>query len=275
MNNTVHLYWGRNKPLSWLQYLTVKSLRYHNPDATINVWYPKSTSADANWNTPEQNNNYTGKDWFDALDANIIEAPDFLHGIDGASEVHKSDVSRWYFLSLGGYWSDFDVLYTRPLSVFSNSEYDVAVYRCPGRTCSVISHRLVYSEEQWFGKWLRIGFMSAQSDAGKAYFEKIHFDSIKNLNVHEYQSAGSDTARKHEPVGLNVKWVTEDVVYPIHSQDITGMWKTGVYNGTDANIGIHWFAGSPLSTNAVEELLPETIDRYTGPIYDKIREVWS
>mgnify|MGYP000863621701 CR=1 FL=1 len=43
MNNIpkiVHFYWGKNNPLTFLQYLSVVSFREHNPGWKIKIYYP-------------------------------------------------------------------------------------------------------------------------------------------------------------------------------------------------------------------------------------------
>ena len=63
----VHLYWGRNRPLSRLQLATVASLSSLNKDWTVMVWTPEGPSSNEDWKTGEHTKTRAGRDYFRML----------------------------------------------------------------------------------------------------------------------------------------------------------------------------------------------------------------
>lgn len=121
----LHLYWDKNTPMSWLQALTVTSFRKYNPDWTINVYVPKQKYLGAAKYIPS----YKGKDYFPTVesrtDINMIEVDLTSYNIDlNHHNILRSDILRYHLLyNHGGVWSDFDVLWLRPIEYFHNIEY--------------------------------------------------------------------------------------------------------------------------------------------------------
>jgi hypothetical protein len=91
------------------------------------VFCPLNPVKGNSWKTGEQNDKYTGKNYFDEL-KNINNVN--IHYIDfdkipfsrkEASEVIKSDYFRLYILNnYGGLWSDFDIIYTNNVEKYHN-----------------------------------------------------------------------------------------------------------------------------------------------------------
>lgn len=121
----LHMYWDKS-PLSWLQAITPISFNRHNPDWTINIYIPRQ---DYNGG-PRYIPNYIGKDYFPVIkqqvpSANIIEFD--LNDFNISSELHgilRSDILRYHLLyNQGGVWSDFDIIWLRPMEYFREIEY--------------------------------------------------------------------------------------------------------------------------------------------------------
>jgi hypothetical protein len=127
----LHLYWDGN-PMSFLQSLTVVSFHKYNPDWKIVVHVP-----DEEYKGRMRFNfipDYVGQDYFntvsdlDYVNINVIDLAQFsvrkdVHGI------LRSDIFRYNILyNEGGVWSDFDVLWLKPVEHFANTNYfgDVA-----------------------------------------------------------------------------------------------------------------------------------------------------
>src|SRR5690349_7515983 len=111
-------YWDQS-PLSYMNYLTVKSFSYYNPDWIIHIYVPTQKTEKITWITNEQKIKYTGVDYWSELTngkiKNLTIIPIDFESIgfyNHASEVIKSDYLRWHLLSTtGGLWSDLDILY--------------------------------------------------------------------------------------------------------------------------------------------------------------------
>lgn len=120
----LHLYWDRS-PMSLLQTLTVYTFHKYNPDWVINVYIPKQPYIGSASFIP----NYSGKDYFHLVEQadyiNIVEVDLNDYGIDPAlHNILRSDILRYHLLyNHGGVWSDFDVIWLKPMTHFHNIEY--------------------------------------------------------------------------------------------------------------------------------------------------------
>jgi hypothetical protein len=124
MNNIpkkVYLYWDRPTPMSWLQTMTIDTFIKHNPDWSVNVYVPKQAYTGKPTYIPD----YTGKDFFGRVEnnslVNIIEVDLKDYCIDiGLHNILRSDILRYRLLyDNGGVWSDFDVVWLKPISYLS------------------------------------------------------------------------------------------------------------------------------------------------------------
>lgn len=120
----LYMYWDRG-PMSWLQALTHISFHRYNPDWIIDVYVPKQSYTGGAHYIP----NYTGKDYFYIVEqskyVNMIEVDLNDYGIDlGLHNILRSDILRYHLLyNQGGVWSDFDVVWLKPMEHFHNIEY--------------------------------------------------------------------------------------------------------------------------------------------------------
>ena len=127
MNNIpkiLHLYWDRSS-MSMLQTFTVESFHKLNPDWEINVYVSKQDYVGNAKYIPD----YIGKDYFylieqmDYVNIEIVDIDNYninndLHGI------LRSDILRYHKLyEIGGVWTDFDIVWLKPMEHFRNIEY--------------------------------------------------------------------------------------------------------------------------------------------------------
>ncbi len=122
----LHLYWDGSN-MSKLQTLTVESFHRLNPDWGINIYMPyKRYTGDMRFDFIP---NYIGPDYFhmisnqDYVNVFTIDLNDY--GIQqNLPDILRSDIFRYHVLyHVGGVWSDFDVLWLRPMDHFHNIEY--------------------------------------------------------------------------------------------------------------------------------------------------------
>ena len=238
----LHLYWGGNQPLSYFRYLTVASFVKHNPEWTVNVWTPKDTNTkEITWNTGEQIGTYSGHDYLDDLCVCKINMESI--GIpDNIPEVHKSDLLRWYLLGeFGGVWSDFDILYTAPLSknITKNwGDVGLCYYELPFK--SERNH-----------KFQAIGFLASSGDIGKEFFMKLFEKGIAKIPQTEYQAFGADLLECHlqewSVSGRPYFYLDKDLVYPYYAHDSVQNYFNPVPLHHPNSIGLHWYAGHPFN----------------------------
>lgn len=244
----LYLYWGRNKKLSYLKFQTVKSFSRLNPDWKIKVYYPLVINIDEPWKTHEQKSyNFQGQDCFPKLsEINNIELIEFDFGdvgiINEIPEVFKSDLIRLYLLGeYGGIWSDFDILYLKSISESSfNTEQfkDKETLFC----CHHGSHS--------------VGFLGSSKNNKdyKTLFNKAKFSCVETM----YQSLGNGLLNREYQGNLlehqlNIGY---DTVYPIKWTEIQEIFSDSELGINDATIGIHWYGGSPITSefdNVVDE----------------------
>jgi len=129
------LYWD-GSPLSYLNYLTIISFNYYNPNWKIIVYIPIQQTTKISWIGKEQKTKYEEKDYFNKLyEIKNVEIRkiclDTIGFDNNASEVIKSDYFRYYILEkYGGLWSDFDIIYTANIEEKMNFTENNVLFSC-------------------------------------------------------------------------------------------------------------------------------------------------
>ena len=120
-----YLFWD-GSPMSWLQVLTVTSFHRLNPDWEIFVYEPTSSYKELKENTFTPD--YFGKDYYPMLKEldyiNVVrfDLTEFLIKTDSHG-IQCSDQWRIKMLyNNGGMYSDFDVLWLKPMTEFMDIE---------------------------------------------------------------------------------------------------------------------------------------------------------
>ncbi|MFH0806007.1 MAG: methyltransferase domain-containing protein [Patescibacteria group bacterium] len=239
-----HFYWGGGI-LSYARYMTVASFQKFNTDWEIRVYAPIYPSTTKSWGTFEQKYELKVDDYspkLKELGITIIPINFARIGIDNSlSEVHKSDFLRWWLLStVGGLWSDFDILYFKSINnvSFNKSEYsniDVGVCIC----------EYGYS----------IGFMLASPN--NEYYQYIWEKAKMVWNKDNYQCIGSvlfnsnfptiESIKKRFP-NLNPINIPMETVYAYDANHINEIYQsTDTSKLLPTSIGLHFYAGHNLA----------------------------
>lgn len=253
---TLHLYWGKNNPLTFLQYLTVVTFREHNPNWKIKVYYPVKTKNDISWTNNEQKVKIISKDYFDELNDFHVEKIEIDFNKIGFSnnypEVIKSDFFRYYILyEEGGLWSDFDIIYLKSIS---NIDFNLFSSYNDTSNSSFIIHnsRNNYS----------IGFIG--SSAKNKIIRLLYENCVKHLNIKYYQSIGYvyikkmigtplECSKRYTDVNLII--LPEYFYLPVHFSNINIFFDKNKSIPININtFGIHWYNGHHLSRNFQNEL---------------------
>lgn len=240
------LYWGHNQPLSWLRYMTVESFVRLNPDWKVWVFHPLKPVVDEPWLTPEhESSKWDGKDHFADLlllpNVQVLpvdwEAYPMCRGL--RSEVHRSDFLRYSLLHhVGGVWSDFDILWFRPMSCFHPSHdcpEQLTSAVCWMRTRKLVHHSIGFlmgSENSPF--WG--GVLSALLQEMKAGRDAVHYQQLGRSFL--------DAKFPWESSLLpDVGNLPSPLVYPVLSSDIEQAMEGRFFSPPADSIGFHWFAG--------------------------------
>lgn len=234
----MNLYWDKGS-MSYLQYMTVISFNKHNPDWKIVIYEPKNRYGLITWDTDEQRIKYSGKDYYkELINKEYVEIKEFnfdkLGFIEETPEVYKSDFIRWYILSTeGGGWSDFDILYIKPIIDLDLKNEDTII--CFNGNVHIIGFYL--------------------SSPNNEFFKNILKHINKDFDKTNYQSIGSTlltslypNINKINDLGINHLNLSMDCLYPYKDYEISKLFsQNDISNITEKTIGIHWYNGSRIS----------------------------
>lgn len=264
ISKTLHLYWGRNKKISYMKYLTALSFSRLNPDWKIKVHYPKVTSMGDSWDSVEQKSyDYQGIDYFELLtDIDNVELNEVDFSIYdlpiNISEVHKSDIFRLCILAdEGGIWSDFDIFYIKPISSYLTN--------LSGSQTHICNH---------FG-YHSIGFLA--SSKNNKFFKQLFDYSLQLINQENcsYQIIGRDlysaffqynltnVEKFNKEYNTNIYNIPFTVVYPFQWNQIDKIFGKENYQLPENTVGIHWFAGSNSTSNYENIIIKENIHEWS------------
>ena len=233
------MYWGGEK-LSYLRYLTIVSLQKQNPDWRICVYVPTTVySGDIKWVSLAHVIKYRGPDYFDAmlhLDIDVVHVDfDKIGFLNNRPEPYKSDYLQWYILyRQGGFWSDTDVIYYKPLPDFS--DWDIV------------------ATADLFTSVYYIAYMYANPNT--SVFKTLSTMAKSSLDFKNYQAYGNILFRqacgKCEDLvffnpDLKIKIERPEITLPVKCiRDIKTIYESEKVDCSES-IGLHWFGGHPLS----------------------------
>jgi hypothetical protein len=269
----IHFYWG-GQHLSYLRALSIKTFQRLNPDWRITLHVPAvvSTTKPA-WDTLQQKNICVSEDYRSSLAGIRVQVHDFEdYGFNNhAHEVHKSDFLRWLLLATqGGVWSDIDILYFRSMNSLSDNKLDNAeidTILCPLNPPS--KHT--------------VGFLMSSAD--NKFCSWMHNTSRDCYDPGVYQCMGSDILNNNfenlESFGGRFDnqflFLDRYAVYALTSKEIerfyqpmdAGLHKKIARSGV---VGLHWFAGHPLSQIFETAFTPNNADQHNNILTHVLKE---
>ncbi len=230
----LHVYWGGGV-LPYIRYKTITSFIKHNPDWEVRFWYPvNSYVGDVTWKTKELDYEVNCKNFLHkALDLPITRCSfDFnkMIGRNDIAENFKSDFIRAYLLStIGGVWSDMDVIYFRPMY-----RLKVNITENNNKKTFVCMNKLNHHSN---------GFLMAST--GNAFFHQTLILARDNFDPAQYQSIGPSLYNRFFPTLRQVNKYSPAVnlsMDTVYSHGAVELLETKV-NFTEESIGCHWYAG--------------------------------
>ena len=251
----MHFYWGRNKPLSYMRYLSIKSFVDLNPDWRVILHSPDKINYTESWGTREQKSLNPSVDYYDKLET-IVQHK--IHDtLPDISEVQRSDILRIFLLANGGFYSDSDILYTKPMSTFLAS--------VPEDTKAVVCIHPVDGYHS-------IGFLGASED-NKTFKELLKVASAARNTG--YQTFGSHLYYEYiyppfkEPT-YNIPFET---VYPVIALETVRLFQKTPLQLSDNTIGIHWFGGDVFTSRYENNILDSNINTYDNYLINLMKGV--
>lgn len=244
--------------MSWLRYLTLKSFRVLNPDWGMRLYRCKTTNS-ATWGSREvqDTSTYKGTDYLSRVSELGVLIIDWESPIQELlPPAHTCDICQWDILrSTGGFYSDMDILYVKPINYAEYGGSDV-----------------IYCLSQGY---MTIGFFGASEN--NLLFDAIFNEAVTSYNKHEYQTAGADAVLRM--VGANRRpgsgtyafdlfakmyprlkflQLLDQVIYPWPWDRLDSIWGR-VTPIPSTTVGIHWFGGAGLSQDMNILLTPDNV----------------
>lgn len=279
----MHFFWGNDR-MSWLRYMTLYSFCTLNPDWQVTLHRcPDTGITHKYWSSPNQQDFflYDGADYSDRLadlDLDVVmwypeqDLPQF-----GPS--HLSNLFKWEQMATdGGWYADLDILWVRPMSHY--------LRRLNGGD---IGEDMVIT---FAGGYFSIGLLASRGQVG--FFRNV-LSVSKHASIDGYQTAGivSLYAAMSCPVGdwgmpqhpdcvalieqqnpdVRVHNLPMAVVYPWNSQHVWDMFLHHHTTLPDETVGIHWYAGHPLSQQFNCTMNPATLEYMHNTIGHFARQV--
>ncbi|MCK4454576.1 hypothetical protein KAW18_13945 [candidate division WOR-3 bacterium] len=245
----LYLYWDRGR-MSRLQTFTVESFHRLNPDWKIYVYIPLQRYNENAKYIP----NYFGKDYF-----YLIEEMDFVNIITvdlneyniniKLHNILRSDILRYHLLyNYGGIWSDFDVVWIKPMTYINNINYI--------GTTAISNINSVVSFRNDVNGYHSIGIMI------HCKHDNYILSLIKQTQLikfpYQHQSFGSTMINSMYPTfdSLNrfdnLIGVKYETYYPYSLENIGALYNKNDLSYINNNvICVHWFNGHKLSKEYV------------------------
>lgn len=267
INKHINFFWG-NETMSWMRYMTLYSFRVLNPEWKISLYVADcGKSIDKPWRTHEQQDffNYRGENYFERLkdlDIDVIECVFEDSWINDIPANHKCDIFRWGYLSTNsGFHADIDILFVKPIDDFYESVAD-----CD----TVICHN---------GSYFSLGFMGSSGE--NRFFNDLYNRAVESFDIKAYQCVGPDNICGHmKQLGTlrNAKdcWKTIEqkyselkfynhkmsLIYPWNSTKVHSIFEKTHRNLPENCIGIHWYAGHPISQKCNNHYNADNYNQY-------------
>jgi len=263
----IHFYWG-NQILPFLRYMSIYSFYKLNPDWKIMLHIPMQSS-EGKIATPVIYENNTKNYWDNLKEISTLSIHEVNFGEDNnISEVHKSDLLRWQLLgSIGGIWSDMDVLYFRSMNwLHINTEQN--------KECQIVFINYTPEEPGKFSL-KPIGFL--MSEANSPFYKEVERQAkvlLKGSFANQYDNYKMDYQLIGTRIISNYK---ADVFRNQFNSKVVYLDPTCVYKyiwnqvcklfledcssdffDDPTIIGCHWYGGAPISKPYVDQATLET-----------------
>ena len=229
------LFWAGDT-LSYLRYLTFKSLRHHHPDAKIQLYLTKEYNKNKhNWSCEGQDfeKSLNSKNYLPELEKLNVETINVQYiGSPDFCPILQADLFRWIWMKQeGGIYLDTDQII---LKSFDTLPLDKEFIYCR------------YQEVQC-GDYYPIGVLGLEKDSKIA---DIAIDTVlKIYNPNVYNSSG--------PIAMHLimENINKDRVfnapssyfYPINSSSLVNYIYNGNFYPSNESYALHFFGGHPLT----------------------------
>lgn len=257
--NRAFAFWGNDK-MSWCRYMTLYSLRKLNPELQIDLYTTPQNDLKKVWDCDVQQDffMFEGDDYthlLKHLDINIVpwtlKTPT---GQDLSRKIAMSQQSNFLKYEIlakeGGFYVDLDILWTKSLKKYAKCVENADFALCTGNG------------------YFSIGFLASRAPC--AFFQEVWEHAFKYFYCESYQGAGVEVIydllkvktgikdvfmlRRDLPGYLRDLWPDLTfydnpfkLVYPWPHDAMGHVWLDNHEELPTETIGIHWYAGAPIS----------------------------
>ena len=242
-----------------------------NPDWEVRFYTPLSHNHDdAKWVSHSHKEKYTGPCYLHRLHTLGVKtqvfdfaAAGFPHDIH---EAYKSDFLRWFLLyNVGGFWSDTDVIFFRPLTTKVFEEHDFCITADMNPTIYYIAY--IYAKHK----------CPAAGTIMRAALQKGNFDPMN------YQCLGNVLVQKCFPYersynevhpNLKFKLMNPAVNLPIKRvRNIEKIFEKSRAVDCSDSVGLHWFGGHPMAYKWENIITPGVSQHVNTTLCETIRSL--
>lgn len=217
-----------------MRYLTLWSLRQQNPNWEIVLYSPESPCGPGIWTSGETDDlEYDGQDYTSSIEELRIIRCVWQSPREGLGSAQVSDLLEWYVLGyIGGFYSDMDILWTKPLEPLRRRNADTLLCLESGA--------------------MAIGF-AASKDDGCSPFRDIYSRAML-ADANDYQGMGAKLFYHTGKTALNwikrtypslrYKVLPDATVYPYDWRYVDQIFEQDLPT-PQSSYGLHWFGGNP------------------------------
>lgn len=254
-------------PMTWLRYCTLASFVALNPDwkTVLHIFDTNNLSAPWECHNKQDFEYNQFVDYFDRVQDLGVEIVDWSIKDYMPKNMCPSQASNFFKFSYlgehGGMYADMDIIFFKPIKELYEELrfYDVGLS---------------------YTKYFSVGLMS--SSIGDDSLLRISKDMSKDFAPTNYQGAWIVTMLKIKNIdaymkkyGNTVYNIDMDYLYFLDSRHISHIWQMdGFEKYPRKAIGVHWYAGNPLSQEWNMKLSPENYRSYENTITSAIK-LWK
>lgn len=255
------LFWAGSN-LSYLRYLTFKSLRHFHPDSEIQLYISDGYDKNVHkWGGESQDfeSPQDGPNYLDHMSDLGIVVKHVEYVISSKiCPILQADVFRWAWLrDNGGFYLDTDQIVTKSFSTLP------------------LESEFIYSRyiECQCGDYCPVGVLGMEK--GSPISETAIQTVMKSYRHNSYNSSGPFMMRNMlREVDLSRSFnAPSDYFYPIDSSSKVDQIYSGTFSIPSDSFALHWFGGHPISQQFNKQYTEELSKTSDDTISKTIREI--
>ena len=254
------LFWS-SEEMSYLRYLTFKSLRYHHPDSEIELYISKNSKKDGfHWGNEQQD--FQSNDFEQMVNISELEKLNVkiktFEGFENYAPNFQSDIFRWWWIKEnGGFYLD-------------NDQIILKSFESLDRDCDFILTKYLLS---WGAEYFPVGAVAGSNESDLVNY--VHEILPKYYNPSDYNCLGPWGFRS---IYNSKKWKSKISFIPSHyfypvpeSQFMPIIYDNNVKLHEEAYC-LHWFGGLKRSQQFSKSFTKKSAEKNNDTISKILRE---